>query len=177
MANGPYSCHGAARMLRWAKLFFTNDKEREGDMLYQPVYRIMGLERRKDLMLGSCVFSIALNLDFAKQARQTKVDGQFQRKFQDIAREMVDYKSARVNFLGDTALLRTFSVEGNCACMGFAGSVIDGDWNCLSYLEYHGHNIDGKHQAYDLLTIFTYWADTVESLFFSQQRSVEMGKS
>lgn len=138
-------------------------------MLCQPVYRIVGLERRRDLVLGACTFSIALDIDFAKRARKFIPRGDFHWKFKTIVRNMVDCDGAQIDFLDDTAFLSRFSLQGSRACMGIPGNVIGCDWDRISYMTYYGHSIDSKHHAYDLLTIFTYWVDVVEALFFSEQ--------
>jgi hypothetical protein len=128
----------------------------------KPVYRIFGWSRRGDIDLGSCVFSIELDARFAEKAR--KFSFEKQRAFENLVRDNVGYKYARAAFLADTAFLRSMEVEGNCACLGVSGDILDSDWSKLEVIKYEGHNVDSKEQAYDLLTIFTYWIDFVDAL-------------
>jgi len=133
----------------------------------KPIYRIMGWSRRSDITLGSCVFSIELDARFAEKARNFHFE--HQRKFEEHIREIVGYKYARATFLGDTAFLSSMAVEGDCACLGVGGSILDSDWSHNDFIEYHGHNVDSKAQAFDLLTIFTYWVDIVEALTHNEK--------
>jgi len=126
------------------------------------VYRIVGWSRRDDVGLGSCVFSIELDARFAEKARNLKFEKQ--RFFEERIREIIGYKYARATFLNDTAFLRSMAVEGNCACLGVSGNLLDSDWTGREVITYNGHNVDSKAQAFDLLTIFTYWVDIVEAL-------------
>jgi hypothetical protein len=121
---------------------------------------MIGYSRRTDISLGSCCFSINLDLDFAKKTRDFKFD--HQRKFEENVRELVGYKYVRTTFLDDTLFLRSFSVEGNCACMGVCGGILDRNWDNERVITYNGHNIDSKEQAYDIMTVFSYWVDTAE---------------
>lgn len=82
-----------------------------------------------------------------------------------MVREIVGNKHARVAFLRDTAFLRSMAVEGDCACLGVSGTLIDTDWSNKDIITYGGHNIDNKTQAFDLLTIFTFWIDIIEAQF------------
>ena len=146
-------------------------------MFYQPVYRIIGFERRSDIVLGSCNFSIQLDIDFAKKTRKIRVDREFHQRFQEIIQEIVGYQHARTNFLNRIVFLKNFSIQGDCACMGISGNKIDSEWIHIPCITYHGHNIDSKQQAYDLLTIFTYWVEVIQSLFFSKDPSDENKKA
>ena len=128
----------------------------------KPVYRIMGWSRRSDITLGSCVFSIELDARFAEKARNFHFENQ--RRFEEHIREIVGYKYARATFLNDTLFLMSMAVEGNCACLGVGGSILDSDWSGREVISYSGHNVDSKTQALDLLTIFTCWVDVVEAL-------------
>lgn len=130
----------------------------------KPVYRIMGWSRRSDISLGSCVFSIELDARFAEKARKFYFEKQH--RFEKHIREIVGYKYARATFLSDTAFLRSMAVEGNCACLGVSGNLLDSDWSRERVITYSGHNVDSKAQAFDLLTIFTYWVDVVEALTY-----------
>ncbi|MFA6048130.1 MAG: hypothetical protein WCV59_03840 [Parcubacteria group bacterium] len=128
----------------------------------KPVYRIMGWSRRSDISLGSCVFSVELDARFAEKARNFHFENQH--RFEEHIREIIGYKYARATFLDDTAFLRSMAVEGNCACLGVSGNILDSDWSGTDVITYNGHNVDSKAQAFDLLTIFTYWVDIVEAL-------------
>jgi len=130
----------------------------------KPVYRIMGWSRRNDITFGSCVFSIELDARFAEKARNFRFEKQH--RFEEHTREIVGYKYARATFLNDTLFLRSMAVEGNCACLGVDGSILDSDWSSGKFITYYGHNVDSKIQAFDLLTIFTYWVDIVEALTY-----------
>lgn len=124
-------------------------------------YRILGWSRRADLSLGACLFSVELDARFAEKARAfTFVH---QQRFVERVRELTGDKYARVTFLEDTGFLRSMAVEGNCCCLGMNGGLIDSDWGRLETIRYDGHNIDSKTQAYDLLTIFNFWVDTMEA--------------
>lgn len=127
-----------------------------------PVYRIMGWSRRSDIILGSCVFSVELDARFAEKARNFHFENQH--RFEEHIREIIGYKYARATFFDDTDFLRSMTVEGNCACLGVSGNILDSDWSSRDVITYNGHNVDGKAQAFDLLTIFTYWVDIVEAL-------------
>lgn len=126
------------------------------------VYKLIGWSRRNDIDLGSCVFSIELDARFAEKARNFHFENQH--IFEERIREIIGYKYARATFLNDTAFLRSMSVEGNCACLGVSGNLLDSDWSGRDVIVYNGHNVDSKAQAFDLLTIFTYWVDIVEAL-------------
>ena len=130
-----------------------------------PVYSIVGWSRRNDIALGSCVFSIELDARFAEKARNFHFENQY--IFEERIREIIGYKHARATFFNDTAFLRSMAVEGNCACLGISGTILDSDWGDRDVIGYNGHNVDSKTQAFDLLTIFTYWVDIVEALTHS----------
>jgi len=130
----------------------------------KPVYRIIGWSRRSDIDFGNCVFSIELDARFAEKARNFHFNNQH--IFEEHIREIIGYKYARATFLNDTAFLRSMAVEGNCACLGVSGNLLDSDWGDREVITYNGHNVDGKAQAFDLLTIFTYWVDIVEALTY-----------
>lgn len=125
-------------------------------------YKLIGWSRRSDIDLGSCVFSIELDARFAEKARNFQFNKQ--QVFEERIRELIGYKYARATFLNDTAFLRSMAVEGNCACLGVSGNLLDSDWTGREVITYNGHNVDSKAQAFDLLTIFTYWVDIVEAL-------------
>lgn len=133
----------------------------------KPVYRIIGWSRRSDISLGSCVFSIELDARFAEKARNFHFEKQ--QEFEKRVREIVGYKYARATFLDDTAFLRSMAVEGNCACLGVSGNLLDSDWSDGKIIIYNGHNVDSKAQAFDLLTIFTYWVDIIEALTHDEE--------
>lgn len=129
----------------------------------KPVYRIVGWSRRADTNFGSCCFSIELDANFAQQARELKFTDEQQRKFEEMIREMIGYKYAKATFLDDTAFLRSMAVEGNCACLGVSGTTIDANWSDEGSVSYNGHNVDSKSQAFDLLSIFSFWIEIVEA--------------
>ena len=128
----------------------------------KPVYRIMGWSRRSDIALGSCVFSIELDARFAEKARSFHFEKQY--TLEERIREIVGYKYARATFLNETVFLSSMAVEGDCACLGVDGSILGSDWSHSDFITYHSHNVDSKAQAFDLLTIFTFWIDIVEAL-------------
>jgi len=130
----------------------------------KPVYRILGWSRRSDISLGSCVFSIELDARFAEKARKFHFENQ--RIFEGMIREMIGYEYARATFLDDSVFLRSMSVEGNCACLGVSGDILDSDWSKMETIKYEGHNVDSREQAFDLLAIFTCWIEFVEALTF-----------
>lgn len=128
----------------------------------KPVCRILGWSRRSDISLGSCVFFIELDARFAEKARQFNFENQ--RAFEKHIREVVGYEYARATFFDGTLFLGSMSVEGNCACMGVSGDILDSDWSKMETIKYEGHNVDSKEQAYDLLTIFNCWIEFAEAL-------------
>ncbi|MFA6973190.1 MAG: hypothetical protein WC238_00425 [Parcubacteria group bacterium] len=137
-------------------------------------YKLIGWSRRNDIDLGSCVFSIELDARFAEKARNFHFENQH--IFEERIREIIGYKYARATFLNDTAFLRSMSVEGNCACLGVSGNLLDADWSGRDVIVYNGHNVDSKAQAFDLLTIFTYWVDIVEALTHDTNQKTTGGK-
>lgn len=70
---------------------------------------------------------------------------------------------ARATFFNDTAFLGSMSVEGDCACLGVSGDVLDSDWSKMETIKYEGHNVDSKAQAFDLLAIFVCWVECVDA--------------
>ena len=56
-----------------------------------------------------------------------------------------------------------------------SGSLLDSDWSNLDVITYNGHNVDSKAQAFDLLTIFTYWVDIVEALTYQENQKTTGG--
>lgn len=130
----------------------------------KPVYRIMGWSRRNDITLGSCIFSVELDARFAEKARNFHFEKQH--RFEKQIREIVGYKYARATFLNGTAFLSSMAVEGNSACLGVSGNILDSDWSGRDVIIYNGHNVDSKVQAFDLLTIFTHWVDVAEALIY-----------
>ena len=132
----------------------------------QPVYSILGWSRRSDIDLGSCCFSIELGARFAEKTRNFHFEKQ--QIFNERIREIVGYEHALATFFNDTLFLRSMSVEGNCACLGVSGNILEADWAGREVITYNGHNVDSKDQAFDLLTIFTYWVDIVEALTYKQ---------
>lgn len=127
-------------------------------------YKLIGWSRRNDIDLGSCVFSIEFDARFAEKARNFHFGKQ--QEFEKRVREIVGYKYACATFLSDTLFLRSMAIEGNCACLGVSGNILDSDWSNNDVITYNGHNVDSKAQAFDLLTIFTYWVDIVEALTY-----------
>ena len=132
------------------------------------IYRLRGWSCRNDIDLGSCVFSIELDARFAEKARNFHFEKQH--IFNEHIRRMIRYEYARATFFDDTAFLRSMSVEGNCACFSMSGNLLNSDWSGLDIIEYNGHNVDNKVQAFDLLTIFTYWIDIVEALTWKKNQ-------
>ncbi len=124
----------------------------------------MGWSRRNDITMSSCIFSIELDARFAEKARNFHFEKQ--RRFEKHIREIVGYKYARATFLNETAFLSSMAVEGDCACLSVDGGILDSDWSYMDSITYHGHNVDSKAQAFDLLTIFIYWVDVVEALTY-----------
>lgn len=136
-------------------------------------YKILGWSKRRDISLSSCCFSIQLDARFAEKARNLRFEKQD--IFNKRICEIVEYKYARAIFWNDTAFLRSMSVKGNCACLGMSGSLLDSDWSDRDVITYSGHNVDSKEQAFDLLTIFTYWVDIVEALTYREIQKISGG--
>jgi hypothetical protein len=114
-----------------------------------------------------------LDARFAEKARNFKFKNQH--IFQNHIREIIGYDYARATFWNDTAFLTSMSVEGNCACFGVSGNILESDWSDQDVIVYSGHNIDYKEQAFDLLTIFTYWVDIVEALTYDADQKISGG--
>jgi hypothetical protein len=137
------------------------------------IYKLIGWSRRNDIDLGSCVFSIELDARFAEKARNFHFEKQD--IFNEHIRRMIRYEYARATFFDNTAFLRSMSVEGNCACLGMSGNLLDSDWSSMDVIVYNGHNVDSKAQAFDLLTIFTYWVNIVEALTYDANKKITGG--
>jgi hypothetical protein len=110
--------------------------------------------------LGACGFLIELDARFAQKARSMTFP--YQQRFVDLARERTGDSQARSTFYGDSGLLRSMAVKGDCACLGISGQDLEANWTMKDSILYSSHNVDTKIQAYDLLTIFTYWIESVE---------------
>src|ERR1039457_1974244 len=108
-----------------------------GSIMYQPVYRVVGWKRRKDISLESCCFSIELDARFAEKA--IKMSFEHQRRFEELIRERVGYKYARATFLDGTAFLQSMAVEGDCACLSMQGNLLEADWSDKDTISYNGH--------------------------------------
>ncbi|MEI8343734.1 MAG: hypothetical protein WCF93_02150 [Candidatus Moraniibacteriota bacterium] len=130
------------------------------------LYRVSGWSRRVDISMGACVFSVELDASFAEKTRELKLSYEQQSKFEQYIREIIEYEHARVSFWNDTAFLRSMAVQGNCACLGVEGMILERDWGGFDFITYNGHNVDSKIQAYDLLTVFSSWVETVEALLY-----------
>lgn len=119
--------------------------------MIQPYYRVVGWSRSKhSIIMGACCFSIELDARFAERTRKFHFTDENQSRFVELIRELTGYKYARATFLDNTGFLRSMAVEGNCACLGVGGSILDTDWSHKRVIEYSGHNVDSKSQAYDL---------------------------
>jgi hypothetical protein len=133
-------------------------------VLHKPVYEITGWSKWPNVDMGAYVFSINLDPTFADMTR--KFQFRYQDRFEERIREMVGYKYARATFLEGTGFLRSMSVEGNCACLGVSGNILNQDWSKERFIQYNGHNVDSKGQAYDLLSIFTMWIETMQAFTY-----------
>ena len=144
-------------------VYKTIDKEEES--MFECVYRVEGWSQRKDIMTHACAFAIYLDARFAEKAKGLLWDHERQVLVRARIREIVGYEYAQVNFWGNTAFLANMSVQGNYACLGVDGMLLEQDWSHEKRITYHTHNVDTKSQAFDLLTIFTSWIDMVEANF------------
>jgi hypothetical protein len=129
----------------------------------KPRYRLVGWGYTKDSMAHT-LFEIQLDAGFAKHVLNTKPTmdvEKFQRRFIEICRETID-KYTTVTFFDNSMLLRTFSVSGNCCCMGISGTELDPEhWR--ENIAYSGHNNDTIDQAFRLLWVFTVWLEYAEA--------------
>lgn len=66
-----------------------------------------------------------------------------------------------IEFVGDSWLLQSLRVGGNCACFS-AGSLSPGDFS--RHIRYSPHNIDNPRQAMCLLAMWLEWFNTVITL-------------
>lgn len=132
------------------------------------IYRIDGLQRRSR-GFHACGFAIYLDPGFARAAINHRLGHDMQARLIDQVRDLIGYEYARVVFHEDTAFIRSLSVEGDCACLGidgmlFEGLIGEGGWDGVRKVDFHTHNVDTRQQAFDLLSVFTYWVDLVEAL-------------
>jgi hypothetical protein len=127
------------------------------------LYRVNGFSRRYDISMGSCIFCIELDAEFAKACLNFKITSEQSKRLLDGSRLMLQDKNIRMSFLNDSFLLSSFSVSGDCCCLGIDGNEQNPE-HWYKNIEYHGHNIDSRNQAYDLLSIFCHWVDVAEAV-------------
>jgi len=123
--------------------------------------------REGETRLGMWGFNIKVSSDFIKAAQSLEITPEHQDLFRtrvkdEVIARMWDRKLyenwVRVQFHEETALLWTWAVPGNCACMG---NRVDYLQNDAPYVEYNPHNVDGMQQAMGLLQIFLMWHDWI----------------
>ncbi len=128
---------------------------------FKPLYRLVGFNKIHRDISGSCVFSIQLDSNFARKCREYKLSETIYRTLIKNAREILKDNDVRLSFFEDSLLISSISVSGDCCCLGIDGRNHDFDkWRDM--IEYGGHNIDSKSQAYDLVSLFNYWLDSAE---------------
>lgn len=115
--------------------------------------------------LGMWGFTIKVSSDFVRGVLEVDVSDEEKTRFQHRVGEMVIRRLwnpelydnwARVQFDEDSALLWTWAVPGDCACMGSRIDYLKAD---TPYVEYSPHNVDGMKQSMGLLQIFLMWHD------------------
>ncbi len=121
----------------------------------------------KETRLGMWGFIIKVSSDFIATARTLPITQEHKERFLARVKDEVIIRLwdrelynnwVRVQFEEDTALLWSWAVPGNCACMGNQINNLISD---RPYVEYSPHNVDGMKQAMGLLQIFLMWHDWI----------------
>jgi len=126
-------------------------------------------------------FSIKLDIELARKAMQTKINEKACSNLQRIAKQIIvdagfqDYMymiKPAFNFLeGDdkelTNLLHWCDVPGDACSLCLEGNEIyylKNQNTFREYIEYSSHNVDNSQQAYALLSVWSFWADTIKAV-------------
>lgn len=141
-----------------------------------PHYEIVGFRpppKGTDRM-GSHGFCVRLSSETVNRMYKAKLKPEHYKRFQEMAGAIAigaglsrDLYETRVTFVDDTCLLRSWSVTGNCTCMGMDGNtqttLKDGNLS-RDYVDYGPHNVDSYTQSYCLLSIFLLWIEYADTL-------------
>lgn len=143
-------------------------------------YRIEGYSPTKT---GSGIrfgFSTSLDIKLAKKAYQTKITPKIEENLQKMAKliiidsglagqdEMIRKPYSFVRREDNLSTLLHFcTVPGNVCDLGLDINRIselkeDSDWK--NWISYDPHNIDSLNQAYALLSVWLYWAETAQAI-------------
>lgn len=109
-------------------------------------------------------FSIVLHKDFvAQMLKHNRSEGECVTTImKDILRETVgkaNLMPSPIRFHGDTWLLKSLHVGGNCACFSSNATLL-GD----RHLRFDSHNLDEPIQAACVLSMWLYWFNNVITL-------------
>lgn len=129
----------------------------------EALYKLSGWS----LTPNGCDFSIELCSGFAQKTVRLKTSDENQRHVQGVVQKMVGYKYARANFWEDTCFISSFSVQGDCCCLGVSGSElprINAPFPQHKTITYNSHNVDTRNQAFDLLSAFVFWIETAQEM-------------
>lgn len=124
--------------------------------------------------MGANGFCIRLEAETVNKMAKAKMTPATYTRFQEMAGTIAigaglsrDLYETRISFLEGTCLLTSWSVTGNCTCMGMDGNTkesIHGSGLSRGYVEYNPHNVDTRDQAYCLLSIFLLWIEYTDTL-------------
>ena len=123
-------------------------------------------------------FSIGLRKQFARRALDNKLPEKGLENFQKIGEDIVlklfrttgsiisPYEFFKHESGKKSSLINSVNVPGTNGCYLLAQQTKLKELDQIDehnlYLEYNPHNIDTVTQAYALLSLFTYWEDTME---------------
>ncbi len=141
------------------------------------IYSIQGFEPA-GRQLGGFGFSTHLDLELARKARAETLSEKADENFQAVAYEIIknsgldstglEKHSPHYFFVKDSFLLRFCKIPGNACELGLEWKDIDrlnDEHMSRNWLTYSPHNVDNSRQAYALLSLWLYWAETLKVLF------------
>ncbi|MFA4953325.1 MAG: hypothetical protein WC584_03820 [Candidatus Pacearchaeota archaeon] len=129
-------------------------------------------------------FAVGLDPNFAKKAFEKEILEDVYKRFDEIGRSIIAASGFREKYIHQpyafvenekgnlTNLLRWCIVPGDACDLGIDGSELDrmsrdGFDNLIEYkqmIEYQPHNVDNTRQAYALLSLWLFWADSAFAL-------------
>ena len=141
-------------------------------------YVISGFHPSPDGGTSSFNFHIGLKKEFAKRALEMQLPERGLitfREFENGLMKQMGWKDQVESYqfiehkLGkDSCLLGSVEVPGTNSCHlaaeDFRATNLDKINKYNKYLEYHPHNIDNPRQAYSLLSLFSKWADLMDTM-------------
>ena len=145
------------------------------------VYRIEGYSPSKTGFGMQFGFSTSLDIELAKKAYQTEITEKLHDKFQEMAKLIIinsglagkdesirkPYSFVRKEDNNLTNLLHFCTVPGNSCDLGLDINRIyelKKDSDLKNWISYDPHNVDSIYQAYALLSIWLYWAETMQAI-------------